>query len=147
MVFRNNICYQNTSRDFYMQSGSNVTSHNLTGTDPKFVNAGNGNFHLQPGSPAIDAGTSTDAPLVDFDGRARNDGQVDMGAFEYSETGIYNFKFQIYPALPNPVNNMPYSGFKMYDITGRRITSKELSHSGVYSIGQNGRLVDILLVK
>ena len=53
--------------------------------DPKFIDAPNGNFHLQTGSPAIDAAkvTATD-PLVDFDGTARPQGpRLDIGAFEY----------------------------------------------------------------
>jgi hypothetical protein len=54
-----------------------------------FVDAPAGNYRLQPGSPAIDAGSPTDAPTVDFEGTARPlDGNgdtvpaVDIGAFE-----------------------------------------------------------------
>jgi len=40
-------------------------------------------FHLQPASPCVDAGTSTGAPAVDKDGTARPQGLGhDMGAFE-----------------------------------------------------------------
>jgi parallel beta-helix repeat protein len=39
--------------------------------DPKFV--GGGNYHLQPGSPCIDAGISTNAPAQDFEGDDRFD--------------------------------------------------------------------------
>jgi len=38
--------------------------------------------HLSEGSPCIDAGTTTGAPLVDFDGQAR-DASPDIGADEY----------------------------------------------------------------
>jgi predicted outer membrane repeat protein len=59
--------------------------------DPLFANPGNGDFHLQYGSPCIDVGSNTepDLPGYDFEGDARiidGDGDgapvVDMGADE-----------------------------------------------------------------
>ncbi len=50
--------------------------------DPLFRNYAASDYHLQPGSPAIDAGSVQDAPTVDFDGAPRQDGSVDIGAFE-----------------------------------------------------------------
>ena len=52
--------------------------------DPKFVDPVNGDFHLRAGSPAIDAGTSKGAPATDFAGRARSDGHIDIGAYEFA---------------------------------------------------------------
>jgi hypothetical protein len=52
----------------------------LMGIDPRFVSAQD--FHLQPGSPATDAGTSNGAPTFDFENRARV-GAPDIGAYEF----------------------------------------------------------------
>ena len=52
--------------------------------DPLFVNAAGANFHLQKDSPAIDKGSSIDAPVNDFDGHSRPYGAgFDIGADEY----------------------------------------------------------------
>ncbi|MBI4604233.1 MAG: right-handed parallel beta-helix repeat-containing protein [Planctomycetes bacterium] len=55
--------------------------------DPLFAAAASGDFHLKPGSPAIDAGTADRAPRDDLDGAPRPCGAgFDMGAFEVCET-------------------------------------------------------------
>ncbi len=61
--------------------------------DPQFNDAANGNFHVEATSPIVDTGTSSGAPLTDFDGNNRpfdgdRDGtdEVDMGAYEYINT-------------------------------------------------------------
>lgn len=51
--------------------------------DPLWVNRGGGDFHLQPGSPARDAGMDVDYS-ADFEGKPVPSGPApDMGAFEY----------------------------------------------------------------
>jgi predicted outer membrane repeat protein len=43
-----------------------------------------GDYHLQPGSPCIDTGTSEGAPTIDIEGNGRPCGAgVDIGAYEY----------------------------------------------------------------
>ena len=76
------------------QSGFGEGAGNIT-ADPQFVNAAQGDFHLQPTSPAIDAGNSSGATLTDLEGNRRIDipgvtnrgaGVVpfhDIGAFEF----------------------------------------------------------------
>jgi len=104
IVIRNNICSQNLYFQIAVDPSvpvQNVTvDHNLIdgyrGTegetygddyvtgDPMFVHATGGDFHLQQGSPAIDNGSSTDAPTSDFEGHARPHGAgYDIGADEY----------------------------------------------------------------
>ncbi|MGY5486747.1 right-handed parallel beta-helix repeat-containing protein [Paenibacillus sp. ALE2] len=66
------------------KSGTGNDAHSLF-VDPKFVNATNGDFHLQPSSPAIDSG-STDNTIIgteDIDGEPRVKGKaVNIGADE-----------------------------------------------------------------
>jgi parallel beta-helix repeat protein len=56
---------------------------NLTDADPLFLDGESGDFRLQDGSPAIDAGDPDVAPAVDYDGAPRpQSGGVDLGAYE-----------------------------------------------------------------
>jgi hypothetical protein len=67
---------------------------NIVGQDPKFVDPAKGNFALQGGSSAIDAGSTAFSSAVGTDGRGttRRDGdgingiQTDIGAYEYTGT-------------------------------------------------------------
>lgn len=58
----------------------------------KFVNAGNKDFRLASGSPAIDAGRDISSFGInyDFDMKSRANGSTDAGAFEYGGTSTAN---------------------------------------------------------
>ncbi|MDO9213749.1 MAG: choice-of-anchor Q domain-containing protein, partial [Methylococcales bacterium] len=67
--------------------GGSISGTNAVTGNPLFGSIANANFRLQATSPAINAGTSTGAPTIDFDLKARaTDGQVDIGAFEYGSS-------------------------------------------------------------
>lgn len=81
---RNNIVYQTTGVSYASDNSSTIQNNNLFGVNPLFVNAGAGNFYLQPGSPAINTGTTVSAVAVDFSGVARPQAVTyDIGAYEY----------------------------------------------------------------
>jgi len=80
-TFTNNV-FWNNGRDLFNVTGS--FSNSLMNTDPLFVNPDAGDFHLQAGSPCINAGTITGAPSDDLDGITRPQlGGIDIGAYEY----------------------------------------------------------------
>lgn len=92
----NSILWQNSPDEIFASGGNPVLNYcDIEGdyagtgnfsTDPMFVNPGNGNFHLQPGSPCIDTGTNSGAPGDDIDGQAKpnpSTGVCDIGADEF----------------------------------------------------------------
>jgi len=87
--------------------GSFSQTGDITGKDPLLDALDTKGFHpLKSGSPAIDAGTCTDAPETDQRGVARPQGVTcDIGAYEYS-TGADQPVLSVTPAS----QNVPASG-------------------------------------
>jgi hypothetical protein len=76
-TMRNNLCWDN-AQDLLNDGGVGTTQdHNLVGINPLFVNAANGDFHLQPSSPALDAGVVI--PGLAFQGAAPDIGASEAG--------------------------------------------------------------------
>ncbi|MHB8882716.1 MAG: choice-of-anchor Q domain-containing protein [Thermodesulfovibrionales bacterium] len=71
---------------FVVQSGGSlpVISGFVSGADPFFVDAANGDYHIRATSPAIDHAEASYAPSEDIDGDSRPQGTAaDIGADEY----------------------------------------------------------------
>ncbi|MBL7064963.1 MAG: right-handed parallel beta-helix repeat-containing protein [Anaerolineae bacterium] len=82
-ILRNNIIYQNHDGAITDLGSGTVQDHNFA-TDPGFVNESGHDFHLQPTSPAINAGIALGEVTEDLDGVARPQGAgYDIGAYEY----------------------------------------------------------------
>jgi FKBP-type peptidyl-prolyl cis-trans isomerase 2 len=90
-IVRNNISYQNAT-DYSDRGTSTTCDHNLFGNvnvsgnlynvNPLFVNPAAGDFHLQAGSPAIDAGLTISLVTDNLDGILRpQDGTYDIGCY------------------------------------------------------------------
>ncbi|HMG36659.1 MAG TPA: right-handed parallel beta-helix repeat-containing protein [Blastocatellia bacterium] len=61
--------------------------HNNMTDDPLFVDPSKGDFHLQPGSRAIDAGVTLNEVITDFERQSRTQGRApDIGAYEAVKT-------------------------------------------------------------
>ncbi len=81
-----NLAWSSDGSHFTMEPG--LQAHDLMGVNPKFVkytgNFGENDYHLQAGSPAINAGAALSDVPNDFDGTARPQGSgYDIGAFEF----------------------------------------------------------------
>lgn len=75
-------------------AGSPTTEGGNINVDPMFVDSPNGNYHLSPLSPLVDAGDNSAAPSDDFerdirpiDGDGNGTPTVDIGADEYNPAG------------------------------------------------------------
>ena len=86
--------------DFVLATGYDVNSIQ---SDPRFVNPGGGDFHLEAGSPAIDAADSSVPfwPTVDAEGNARLDDSetlnTGVGAVDYADRGALEFLSTVPP--------------------------------------------------
>jgi hypothetical protein len=159
LVVENNIFY-NTGTSYWFPDGSGswgdhnlvyqsqdppvAGAHDLIGVDPRFVDAAKEDFHLLPGSPAIDAGASLGEVASDHDGAARPyAGGWDIGAFEFrpllslqarSMSASLRLDWQVNAGLPltttwslaydgppgdqaSPIEGLPYST-RSYTLSG-----------------------------
>ncbi len=118
--------------DFYNNGFTTPTGTGNISAIPLFVNQSAGDYHLQPNSSCIDAGTSSNAPVTDFEGITRPQGNgFDMGAYEYSNGLGINEQVQTNISVyPNPTNDKVYlpeqynnATYKIYTISGQLINN------------------------
>jgi hypothetical protein len=99
LVAKNCICWGDVGGSEISCDAAEITYSDIQGgysgtgniaVDPLFADAANGDLHLCPGSPCIDQGSGDDVPVKDLEGNPRPVGAgVDIGAYEYSETLIW----------------------------------------------------------
>ena len=96
VVWENNLTYNGAAGQASVRTdGGNAmpsaANGNKLGVDPLFVNPAGDDFHLRPGSPAINAGTDRyGVGSVDIDGDPRAIGTVDIGADEVRSSSAAN---------------------------------------------------------
>ncbi len=85
-VVRNNIALGNRDPNLDNLSKPTVCDHNMIQGDARFRDPKANDFHLRPGSAAIDAGATIADVRSDHDGIPRPQGKgYDIGAYEYSD--------------------------------------------------------------
>jgi len=121
-------------------------------SDPFFVNAGNGDYHLQDNSPCIGAGIDSIqiggiwhyCPTCDCEGNTRPNppgSMPDMGAYENPlgfshielQTDLFPKQFKLFQNYPNPFNpntnikftisKFEYVTLKIYNLLGQEVAT------------------------
>lgn len=156
VVIRNNIVSQNLYFQIAADASKVTIDHNLIDGfrgaeneiygeepvkgNPLFMNASEADFHLQPDSPAIDRGSSADAPTDDFEGNPRpqdgnedNIAAFDIGAYEVKNFGEVIRRTFIVRVL---LSSLPADGLSTATVTATLIDA-----SGRPVIGENVRMV------
>jgi serralysin len=84
---RNNLVFGNLTSSVGNSGSGTVLGTNMT-SNPGYLNATGGDFHLAAGSPAIDTGTTLSVVTKDRDGVSRPQGAgYDVGAYEHTNAG------------------------------------------------------------
>ena len=153
--------------DFYNNGFATPTGAGNISDNPLFVDVNIKDFHLQTASPCIDAGTSVNAPTVDYEGTTRpQGGGFDIGAFEYTgNVGIVNTNFKNITVYPNPTKgkifiskNFKNTNYQIISVLGAVVKSGVINNdmidlseleSGIYilNITENNTETKIKLVK
>ncbi len=140
----------------YNEYGSETIYNNLSNgwveADPLFTDKDNADYTLTSTSPAINAGSILGTQTDDFLSNPRDDGNPDIGAFEYSDTFSVTYQnlneLMIYP---NPANHkviiknskgIDFQKIIIYDLHGRPIQQIDF-----FGTVQNDITIDISNLK
>jgi len=126
-----------TNNIIYNENGSEPVYHNIpnagfTITNPLLIDPDNGDFRLQSGSPAIDAGIVSTYTNDDYLSQAR-DAYPDIGAYEFAANAIVEYTSSNIQVYPNPADD--YINLKgnlkarqkiaVYDLAGKMLISTQ----------------------
>jgi hypothetical protein len=123
---------------YSLQNG--LTGTGTVSSNPMFMNytGGNtGNYALQSVSPAISAGTTTNAPSVDFMGNARPQDGPSMGAYQYMSGSSSGASASLSPTSLTFASQTTGTTSAAQTITLSNSGSAALSVSGVAISGTN----------
>ena len=107
-----NVAITSLGNNLSSDATGGTAASDMVNTDPLFISPSN--FHLQPCSPAIDAGTAIGAPATDIDGNTRVDaiiggGIVDIGAYEYQSALSGGSRWYVNAANATPGNGTSWA--------------------------------------
>ncbi|WP_162525312.1 right-handed parallel beta-helix repeat-containing protein [Rariglobus hedericola] len=153
-VSDNNIVEDQATGDFAEWMGTDhatITAYrtasgqdtNTVTTNPLWVNAAGGNFHLQTASPAIDAGASFGS-LVDFDGNpVPSGGATDIGAHEHGGLLAYEGFDYTTGTLTSASGGLGWTGSWTSTGTGvAEVLTGSLAWTGLPATGNHLRIYD-----
>jgi len=161
IFIQNNICSQNSISQIDVKSyliDSVTVAYNLIDGinvddgsfpifgNPGFANTSDEDFHLTINSPAIENGTSVNAPATDFDSIVRPIGLgYDVGAYEYSisQSLFSNHKNDKCYCYPNPTKGVFY--VEGDDIQQVQVISTMGQLVKQYSVDENNKKTTINL--
>ena len=155
LIAENNLFYNRTDPEgvqVVIDGVSTYTSNNISSLgpgniygDPLFIRpewGPNGDFHLQSGSPAIDNGSSSNAPSIDLEYNSRPLGSsFDIGAYEYTPSQSYSHRIYFPHIASNSIweteiaiinissENTLNGELKAYNDSGQQVSSKTVSLS------------------
>jgi hypothetical protein len=132
---RGNIVWQSGNINDNVSGVGTVQDHNLVGVNPLFVSSSD--YHLQSGSPAINAGVCFASVPTDITGSARN-APCDIGAYEFGGSGgnpVTNLFVSVQPSSGVSNTGLPSWAIQARDAGGVVVTT--YNGTGAITVGTN----------
>jgi hypothetical protein len=149
-----NTIFQTESGDFIGEVLPEQVSHCITSierfcgvngnfsADPLFLDPTQNDYHLRPGSPAIDAGTGEGAPSCDLECRERAS-TPDVGAFEFNAASLVRLDLMTGgtgagTVIPNPVGKNCHTADPVFYRVGTEVTLEAAAARSSLFVGWSG---------